>query len=73
MIQILLNISKKLLQEIKKLWTSPPSPCIDMVRVKNERVRGAMKDKMWAGFLGRAVSDGELAEINEIITSCRGF
>jgi hypothetical protein len=32
-----------------------------------------MTDKLWAGFLGRAVSEGELAEINEIIGSCRAL
>lgn len=71
--QVLLNISEKLLPESKKLWTSPPVSRIDIMGLKNGWLREAMRNTMWAGFLGRAVSDAELAEMDEIICSCRGL
>ena len=58
---------------LKKLWTSSPTFCIDTMGLKNGRLREAMRDMMWAGFLGRAVSDVELAEIDEIIRSCHAL
>lgn len=72
-IEASLGASKKSATSHKKLWTSSPAFCIDTMGQKNGRAREAMRDVMWAGFLGRAVSDVELAEIDEIISSCRAL
>jgi len=72
-IEASLGTSKKSLPADKKLWTSSPAFCIDTMGLKNGRLREAMRDVMWAGFLGRTVSDVELAEIDEIVCSCRAL
>ena len=69
--QIFGSIGVKSSKERKMFRTSSPIICIGTVRTKRKKAQITMRDNTWVGFLGRALTEAELGEIDQIVDDCR--